>query len=66
MQDITTVMVIAKSLVGYRRSRSSDNEGSKDSHTTGGGEEMSPSTARYRKGKVPYNRDKGKGKGKQR
>ena len=37
-------------------------EGLEDSHTTGGGEELSPSTPSYRKGKVPYNRDKGKGK----
>ena len=39
-------------------------EGSEDSHTIGGGEELSPNIARYGKGKVPYNRDKGKGKGK--
>ena len=38
-------------------------ESSKDSHTMGGGEEVSPSTAKHRKGKVPYTReDKGKGK----
>ena len=42
-------------------------EGSKDSHNTDGGEEVSPSTARYGKGKVPYTReDMGKGKGKER
>ena len=40
-------------------------EGSKDSHTTGGGEEVSPSIPKHGKGKVPYIRgDKGKGKGK--
>ena len=33
-----------------------------DSHTTGGGEGVSPSIAKYGKSKVPYNRDKGKGK----
>ena len=33
-------------------------EGSKDSYTMVGGEEVSPSTARYGKGKVPYNLDK--------
>ena len=37
-------------------------EGSENSHTTSVGEEVSPSTTRYRKSKVPYNRDKGKGK----
>ena len=37
-------------------------EGSKDSHNTGGGEEVSPNTAKYGKGKMPYNWDKGKGK----
>ena len=38
-------------------------EGSKDSHTMGGGEEVSPSTAKHGKGKVLYTReDKGKGK----
>ena len=36
-------------------------EGSEDSNTTGGGEEVSPNTVNYRKGKVPYNgKDKGK------
>ena len=38
-------------------------EGSEDSHTMGGGEEVSPSIVRHGKGKVPYFReDKGKGK----
>ena len=40
-------------------------EGSKDSYTMGGGEEVPPNVARREKGKLPYNRDKGKGKGKQ-
>ena len=35
----------------YRRSRSSDDEGLKDSHNTGKGEEVSPNTAIYKKGK---------------
>ena len=38
-------------------------EGSEDSHTMGGREEVSSSTIRYGKGKVPYtSEDKGKGK----
>ena len=61
MQDIETAMAVVESLGDYRRSRYSYDEGLEDSHTTGGGEEVSPNTAMYGKGK-PYNWDKGKGK----
>ena len=37
-------------------------EGSKDSHTAGGGEEVPLNVAIREKGKVPYNRDRGKDK----
>ena len=47
----------------YKKSKYSDDEGSEDSHSSGGGEEVPPSTVRYGKGKVLYTReDKGKGK----
>ena len=82
MQDLSTAMADAESLMNYKESKSSDDEGSKGSHKTGGGEEVPPegsedshntdegeevprSTARYGKGKVPYN-EEDKGKRKQR
>ena len=61
MQDLATAMVVVESLMDYKGSKPSDDEGSEVSHSTGGGEEVLPSTARYGKGKVPYPReDKGK------
>ena len=73
-------MAVAESLMDYKESKSSNDEGSRISHSSGGGEEVSPggledsystdrgeevsrSTARYGKGKVPYTReDKGRRK----
>ena len=62
MRDITIAMVVIESLVDYRKSQSSDNEGLKDNHDTRGGEEVSPNATKYGKGKVSYNKDKGKSK----
>ena len=80
MRDLATAMVVAESLMDYKGSKSSDDEGSEVSHSTGGGEEVPPegsedtrstdggeephSTARYGKGKVSYTSE-GKGRRKQ-
>ena len=74
-------MAVAESLMDYKESMSSNDEGSRVSHSSGGGEEVSPreieddcrtdggevprTTARHGKGKVFYTR-KDKGKRKQR
>ena len=52
-------LVICKAIVLARVMAT--HEGSKDNHTMSGEEEVIPSIARYGEGKVPYNRDKGKG-----
>ena len=46
MQDIATIMAVAESLEDYRRSRSSKDVGSEDSHDTGGGEEVPPNATK--------------------
>ena len=72
-------MAVVESLINYKESMSSNDEGSRVSHSSGGGEEVSPrgfaarmggaevprSTSRHGKGKVSYTR-KDKGKRKQR
>ena len=58
-------MAVAESLMDYKESMSSNDEGSRVSHSSGGGEEVPRSTARHGKGKVSYIR-KDKGKRKQR
>ena len=58
-------MAVAESLMDYKESMSSNDEGSRVSHSTDGGEEVPCSTARHGKGKVSYTR-KDKGKCKQR
>ena len=58
-------MTVVESLMDYKESMSSNDEGSRVSHSLGGGEEVSRSTARHGKGKVSYTR-KDKGKRKQR
>ena len=56
-------MAVAKSLMDYKESMSSNDEGSRVSHSSGGGEEVPRSTAKHGKGKVSYTRkDKGKRK----
>ena len=42
MRDLATAMAVAESLMDYKESMSSDDEGSKGSHRTGGGEEVTP------------------------
>ena len=56
-------MAVAESLMDYKESMSSNDEGSRVSHSSGGGEEVPRSTAMHGKGKVSYTRkDKGKRK----
>ena len=56
-------MAVVESLMDYKESKSSDDEGSEDSCSTDGGEEVPRSTTRHGKGKVPYTReDKGRRK----
>ena len=56
-------MAVAKSLMDYKESMSSNDEGSRVSHSLGGGEEVPHSTAKHGKGKVSYTRkDKAKRK----
>ena len=40
VRDLATAMAVAESLMGYKESMSSDDEGSKGSHRTGGGEKV--------------------------
>ena len=42
VRDLATAMAVAESLMDYKGSKSSDDEGSKASHSSGGGEEVSP------------------------
>ena len=42
VQDLATAMAVAESLMDYKESKSSDDEGSRVSHSLGGGEEVSP------------------------
>ena len=42
MRDLATAMAVAESLMDYKESMSYDDEGSKGSHRTGGGEEVTP------------------------
>lgn len=56
-------MAIVESLADNRRNRSHESKGSKDSHTTGGGDKVSPDAAKHWKGNGPYTQeDKGKAK----
>ena len=58
-------MAIAEPLMDYKESMSSIDEGSRDSQSSGGGEEVPRKIARHGKGNVSYTR-KDKGKHKQR
>ena len=40
VRDLATAMAAAESLMDYKEGKSSDDEGSKGSHRTGGGEEV--------------------------
>ena len=42
VRDLATTMAVAESLMDYKESMSSDDEGSRVSHSSGGGEEVSP------------------------
>ena len=42
VRDLATAMAVAESLMDYKESKSSDDEGSRVSHSLGGGEEVSP------------------------
>ena len=42
MRDLATTMAVVESLMDYKESKSSDDESSKGSHRTGGGEEVPP------------------------
>ena len=55
VQDLATAMVIEKSLIDYKRGDSSKVEYLEDSHTTGGGNEVSRdhNTPRLGLGKTP-------------
>ena len=56
-------MAVAESLMDYKESMYSNDEGSRVSHNSGGREEVPRSTAKHGKGKVSYTRkDKGKRK----
>ena len=63
VQDLATAMVIEKSLIDYKREDSSKVEYLEDSHTTGGGNEVSRdhNTPRLGLGKTP-NVQEGRGK----
>ena len=47
-------MVVEESLVDYKRNNCSKDEDSEDSHAIGGGNELSPSTAKQENGKMTY------------
>ena len=55
-------MAVSESLEDYRRrSDSSEDEGSEDSHDTGGGEEVSPNTAKRERQGTLHLRGQGQG-----